>query len=249
VVTFELRDTLSLADHVNAASKRGRPVIFLDTPEAHVEALGLESAIGERMAPDLNGMAEWLGRRPVVDGGGTVDGIAGNGLHGEPGFLRTLVGKAEESSLALLKRLTAPRPAESWASATVRKLGSSEIGDMMRGIEWNERTDGLPTAIMLRFDPAATQGSLDVSIVAGFAERDFSAGRGALEAIHDKNFKLAQAKREALYRYALSVKSELEKMPDLRTKRFTVVVKQKKTRQLLSVLEPMPVLLYAPPHA
>jgi hypothetical protein len=28
-----------------------------------------------------------------------------------------------------------------------------------------------------------------------------------------------------------------------------VVVKQKKTRQLLSVLEPMPVLLYAPPHA
>jgi hypothetical protein len=234
-VTYELRDTPSLAAHVEQAAKRGRPLIFLDTPEEHVEALTLHAA-GENQG--LDEMAALLGkpRSAVVED--RVDGIAGADMNGDVSILKTLANKAEAGARALLDRLTLREPATSWVEAEVRRLDGNEVTRFVEPIGWDARTDGAPTAVMVKFGKANGNGPpIDVSVVAGFADADLPAGRSAVYAIQRKNFALAQAKRESLARYALTVKSEIKRMPQARVMRLMIVVRQGKTQQLLTMRE------------
>ena len=237
-ITYELRDTPSLTAHIEGAAKRGRPLVFLDTPEAHVEAISLQATVENGNTRGLNEMAAWLGKGHSAVREARMDGIAATDLNGSVGFLKTLANKADAGARALLNRLTLREPATSWVQAEVKRMDVIEVNNIVRQIGWDAEKDGIPAAVMVKFGAADANGPpIDVSVVAGFAQADLPAGRNALYAIHEKSIALTRAKRESLARYALTVKSEMQRLPQARAKRLAVVVRRGKTKQLLSMRE------------
>jgi hypothetical protein len=172
-------------------------------------------------------------------------------MNGEVSFLKTLANKAETGARGLLDRLTRREPAASWVEAEVRRLDGTEINGFVKEIGWDAQTDGTPAAVMVKFGKGNINGPpIDISVVAGFPDVDLPAGRSALYEIQRKNFALAQAKRESLARYALTVKNEINGMSQARVMRLMIVVRDGKTRQLLSMREWRDgVLCHAAQHA
>jgi hypothetical protein len=236
-VIYELRDTPSLSSYVDTAAKKGRALIFLDTPEGHVEALRLQTASGKN-GQNLREMAEWLGKqRPSADQP-RFDGIAATDLNGEVGVLKTLANKAEAGARALLDRLTFREPATTWTEAQVRHLDASEAESVVNSIGWDLDKDGSPTGVMLSFNKANVNGPpIDISVIAGFQESQLTAGSAELNVIQQKAFQVAQAKRDSLARYALTVKRQMEQVSGVRAKRLAIVVREGKTKRLLTWLD------------
>jgi hypothetical protein len=246
---YELRDTPSLSSYVDGAAKKGRPLIFLDTPEDHVEALSLQATLGKTNGQNLNDMAKWLGKQRSDIEPVRLDGIATADLNGEVGVLKTFANKAEAGARALLNRLTFREPAATWTEAQVRSLQGNEVNEFVEAIGWDAEKDGAPAAVMLKFGKANANGPpIDVSVVAGFRDADLAAGRTELGTIQQKALASAQAKRECLARYALTIKREMQQVSRVRAKRLTIVVREGKTKQLLSWLDPGETLPHATKH-
>ena len=238
IVTYELRDTPSLAEHVEAAAKQGRPLIFLGASEDRVEALALQATVGNGKGRDLNEMAEWLGRQESGAKGPRVDGIAADDLTGNRGFLKGLADRFSAGAWELLTRLTMKEPAPSWTQAEVSRLEEGPARDLVRSIGWDPGKDGVPAAVMMKFSGGnAGLPPVDVSVVAGFSDANLPIGRQNLYAIHEKNFALASARQESLFRYMLSMKKELTNLPGGRAERIAFLVRHGNNRQLLSLRE------------
>ena len=234
-VVFELRDSPSMAEHVSQAARTGRPVIFLDTPADHVEALALQANIDAPREAGLGRMAESLGSRRSGARQATYDGIAERDANGEVGFLQSVADKTGSEARNLLRRLTFKETPAAWAEARVSRLEATELAVLVDNIGWNSQTDGTLSAVKLSFGATKVNGAVDVSVAAGFADADLIAGRNTLYGIHGKTLKAARAKGQSLAQYAITIKNELARMPAVRAKRITVVVQRGKTRQLFSM--------------
>ncbi len=234
----EIRDTPSLTAYLEAAARNKRSVVFLDTPEEHVEALSIAATSGQRNTASLNDMATALGKRRAGNAGARVSGVAEPDLNGNMSFLKTPGDQPGGAPKDLFSRLVQGESPTAWIQAEVKRLDPGEAENLVSAIGWNRASDGSPTAIVVKFGGGnANVPPIDVSVVAGFADGDLQAGQRALFAAHDKNFAAAQAKRASLAQYAVTLRNELRQMGQIRLKRLMVVVTQGKTKTLLSLRE------------
>lgn len=238
-LVYEIRDTPSLDGFIKTASdrvgtKNERALIFFDTPEAHVRILG----IGAEGTPELKlaGMADILGERTSGNVESRLDGLAQRDLAGRKSLLQSLTRVTESRVKALFARITARETAITWKSAEVNTLERQETERFVAGIGWDSSRDGSPTAIALRFrGNPGKEPPLDVAVVAGFRENDASAGQARLMTSHRNTLKIAAEKEASIAQYVMTVRNDLRQMPDIRMRRFSVVVKNGPTRSLMSL--------------
>lgn len=238
VLVYEIRDTPSFDDFLKTTSDRigtrgERAVIFFDTPEAHVRALGI-SAEGTPEVK-LASMADILGERTSGDVESRLDGLAQRDLNGKESLLQSISRVTESRVKALFGRMTVREIATTWKGAEVTNLSRAEAEQFVSGIGWDSSRDGTPAAIALKFrSNLSKEPPMDVSVVAGFRDNDYTAGRAGLLASHEKNLRLAAAKQASIAQYTMTVRNELRKMPGINMRRFSVIVKNGETRTLMS---------------
>jgi hypothetical protein len=237
VVVYEIRDTPSLGDYLQSVSgRRGageRPVIFFDTPESHVRALGI--GLESNRETQLTGMAELLGERTSGVPERRLDGLAQRDLNGRESWLRS-IGRVTESRVkALFGRITVNETAATWRGVEVQTMETREVGRFVEGIGWDASRDGRPAAVSLKFRGTSTRDpAIDVSVIAGFDDHEYAAGSARLVASHERNLSAAAAKQASIAQYAMTVRNELRQMSDIKVRRFSVIVQNGETRTLMS---------------
>jgi hypothetical protein len=238
VIVYEIRDTPSLGDYLKSVSDRKgageRAVIFFDTPESHVRALGI--GLESNSETRLTSMAELLGERTSGEPEARLDGLAQRDLNGRESWLRS-IGRVTESRVkALFGRITVNETAATWRGVEVQTMETGQVGRFVKDIGWDANRDGRPAAVSLKFRGTSTRDpAIDVSVVAGFDDREYAAGAARLVASHEKSLSSAAAKQGSIAQYAMTVRNELRQMSDIKVRRFSVIVQNGETRTLMSL--------------
>jgi hypothetical protein len=115
-------------------------------------------------------------------------------------------------------------------------METGQVGRFVKDIGWDANRDGRPAAVSLKFRGTSTRDpAIDVSVVAGFDDREYAAGAARLVASHEKSLSSAAAKQGSIAQYAMTVRNELRQMSDIKVRRFSVIVQNGETRTLMSL--------------
>jgi len=242
ILTFEIRDTPSLVEHLALFSKRTgtqneRAVIFLDEPASHVKALtlGLSEGLHDPQATTI--MAAALGESLSEEGPNTVSAIAQHDLEGRSSVMRTLRETIVGPGRDLLKRLGVIEPRDHWASASVAEVQKAELDAMIANAGWEDSRDGLPSAIKVSFGGGGN-GNVppDVSVVAGFGPEDAGKGKLSLMASHKEAIARIPPEGASTAQYLMTVRNNLQKLPPEQIRRILLVAHDEAEKKILFTL-------------
>ncbi len=128
-----------------------RPVIFLDVPASHVDALSIGVA-KKTEAWGSDRVFEAAFANELSNGNGSrVSAIGATDFKGRASFFESVTGRLEAKAHELLGRLGLVEPRATWAAAHVEVLDVSRTQELLKNAAWDTQRDGLPTAVELSF--------------------------------------------------------------------------------------------------
>ncbi len=242
VSVHEIRDSPSMNEFLRGISRRAstktaKSVVFFDTPESHVSALGINAA--EAPPTSLADMAEALGQKKMGSAESKTSGIFSRDLSGRESTLKLVTGAAEARIKALLSRVSFRETSDSWTRAKVSVLDRTSAENFVADLGWQAESDGVPTAVSLKFEPLSRTGksrpAVDVSVIAGFEESDYNSGKARLLAAHEQNLLASVARQASIAQFAMTIRNDLKAMKDVRLRRLTIVVRDGETKTVMSL--------------
>jgi hypothetical protein len=240
VLVHEIHDTPSMNEFLRGLSRRAgtsenKSIVFFETPESHVQALGLNAAADPRA--NLSEMAERLGQARVNKAEPRIDGVVARDLTGNTSTLKTVVKSADSRLRAFFSRIVLSEPETSWTTARVEALERNSAEHLVKQLDWKTGRDGIPAAVSLKFEPASADGlpPLDVSITAGFEKTDYAEGQAQLLATSQRDLRLAGARHASIAEYTMTLRNELQRMPALKLRRLLIVVRNGENKTVLSL--------------
>jgi hypothetical protein len=237
IVTLEVRDTPSLRDYVKQVSARAgteneKSIVFLDTSEAHVEALtlGLRESDGSGTALEFD---RAVSQSKGANNSAKTDALVQRDLRGRPSLIERLSDVAGARGRDLLEYLGIVRPKAMWEQVQLAPLDADTTRGFLQELNWEPTRDGVPTAIKVSFGSGGG-GEIppDLSVIAGFDEGDPSLAEGYLERVHHENAAAASANGASLAQYIMGVKNDLHSLTDVQLKRLVVVVQDKQETKI-----------------
>jgi hypothetical protein len=235
VLTLEVRDTPSLTDYVKqvsarAGSKNVKEIVFLDSSEAHVEALTLGLRGPDQPGPTLE-FDRAVSQSGVVKGTSRTDALLGRDLRGRPSFIERISQVVGGGGRDLLEHLGIIQPREVWGQVQTTVLDAGSVRDFLRELDWEPARDGVPSAIKVSFGPGENVPS-DLSVIAGFNNGDSPLAKDRLEAAHRENVAAASTNGASVAQYVMGIKNDLRGLTDVQLKRLVVVVNDKQETRI-----------------
>lgn len=235
VVTYEIRDTPSLVEYLRAraqaAKSADKPIVFLDQPDAHVEALFMSLGDGSGGGGDVSDLVALIAGEPPDPP--RTSGLVQDDFDGTRSVLNIFVGSEGKRPVDLLRKLITKKPRSVWVSASVTRLAKEEISAILTTAGWNEARDGFPTAVKVSL---GTKEDGEISLVAGFERSGSSVDQNLINA-HNYATNLAADQAGSLSQYLLTVKNRLKKHSDAKLRRLLMVVQDNETKTLLTQLQ------------
>lgn len=236
VVTYEIRDTPSLVEHLRARAQgdnaADKPIVFLDQPDAHVGALLMNLGEGDGGGGDISNLATLIAGEPPDPP--RTSGLVQNDFDGNRSVLNVFVGTEGRRPVDLIPKLVRKQPRSAWVSATVTRLSREDISAILTTAGWNDARDGLPTAVKVSIGTGEAQ---DISVVAGFEQT--GGGSAEQNLLNANNYATGKAAEQAgsLSQYLLTIKSRLKTHSDARLRRLLMVVQESEGKTLLTQLQ------------
>ncbi|MGH8070206.1 MAG: hypothetical protein ACRERE_34160 [Candidatus Entotheonellia bacterium] len=245
ILIREARDTPSLSTYLKevAGKKNPKRIVFFDQPPEHVQALTLNFDTDTTNPGKLMQFARRLGAKPASRMAERPSlSVVDLDLNGRPSFLRVMdtSGKPREPTFIgrLMDRIGVFRPAQSWHTVRVTPLEPRSLEALVRPLGWKTGRDGIPTGVMMSFEPGGVGPQrLDLTVVAGFNRKNLAAGRDQLLAAHTKSLKYASEKGATIEQHLMTLKNELEALPDVQMQRLMGILHKGETETLFSRLE------------
>jgi hypothetical protein len=226
----EARDTPSVSSVLKGTSgRRGKTIIFLDQPEAHVRALALDLTAD---APSPRGLMEFA-RSIRAKAADRIDAILGTDLRGEGVVIRASELEGNVDTRAALSRFAVPLSPQSWSQAQIRTLDQNVAETLVARARWDVTRDGVPTAVAVSL-PSPTSSPLDVTVVIGVERSNIGAAHTALLASHQDVVATAATRQATMAQYVMTMKTNLQRLSDLQIKRLLFVVQEGLTKALFS---------------
>jgi hypothetical protein len=221
VLAMEVRDTPSLRDYVKhlsdrAGTKNEKAIIFLDTNEAHIQALTLGLRSADRSGASLD-FDRAVSQSTHGNNNLKTDALMQRDLRGRPSFIERVSEIVGSRGRELLEHLGIVQPKEVWEQAQVLPLDANSTRVFLDDLHWDSARDGVPTAIKVSFGSGGGGANLppDLSIVAGFNEGDSSIANARLQAAHRQNAAAGSLNGASLAQYIMGMKNDLHNLSDV----------------------------------
>jgi hypothetical protein len=233
VVVYEFPDNISLIEYLGSGNRK--PVIFLDQPQAHVEALGIALADRATGTPDFAALAKIFGSEPKGARGISV--FSHVDLDGRRSLLRVAADSLSDGGRRLFEKLGTLHPKDVWKAAKVRTIDQPRLAEMVEAAGWDRGRDGIPTGIMVTLEPRPADAPFQAAIVAGYTETRFTAGTTELAAVNQKVLSTVSERGGTLGEYLMTVRNQLRAMPQSELQRLVLVVEDRETKVLVTRIE------------
>lgn len=231
---FEARDTASLLSHLAAISQRKknqRMIIFLDAPQAHVEAL-VTSLKGEAESlSSLRRLAAAMNGEP----GAAAHVVAQADLAGRMSWLRSIGNTMQAQGTKILQKLGLRHEASVWQAAKVGPMADESLQAILKASDWEVPRDGTPTAVQVSFD-GGPDGPPQLAIVAGFSESAPSQSAHSVQRASEQTLELAGNDGASVAQYLMTVRGRLQSHPPAEMRRLLLVVDEQSAAAIFSRL-------------
>jgi len=235
---YEAKDTVSLLAQLKLVSKREgkdgqRAVIFLDSPDSHVEALVKTLKGEDQSLKDLMDIGEIINRESVA--GQARATVFQADLSGKPSLLRSFADAAKLKGSQLLEKIGLTHPPVVWKTARVEKFDGESLDAILKSADWQTARDGIPRAIKVTF-AEGTQSPPSLAVVAGFNDKAVERGAAVIERASNGSLGKAGNQGASVAQYLMSVRNELGALPPEQLRRLVLVVDERGAAALFTLL-------------
>lgn len=206
----QLGDSRALQDFVGGNGRKGKPLVFLNTPPEHVESIVASADLANKPVSlaSLGGWAEALGtRRAGVPETRLATAIRFEGLDGRTSLLRGLSDDARRPGfLAMFHEV---EQSIAWRSAKLRVLDEAETSAFMKSLGWNEG-EGSPSVVVVSL-PKAQSKSVDVGVTALFDPAVASASQPTVGRVVEAALDQVRAKGGSPAQFGAAVRDAIKR--------------------------------------
>jgi hypothetical protein len=233
-MAFEARDTASLLAHLKTISERKgdqRAIIFLDAPQAHVEALVTSLKGGEESLSSLRALATAMDG----DAGATAHTVLQADLTGRMSWMRSFGDTFKAHSTLMLQKLGLRYESKVWKAAKVEPMQDEPLQAILKASDWQPPRDGMPTGVRISFEGGA-DGPPQVGFIAGFSKRAQPQAAQTVKKANERILDTAGKDGASVAQYLMTVRRELQAMPTAEMRRLLLVVDEQSAAALFTRL-------------